>query len=166
MTEISKNIRKYRRQQGLSQEELAAKLNVTRQTVSTWERAKSYPDLDMVVALSDALDTDPNSLLYPPVGETKLELRGVSPKPILITLVVFYLLVTRGGLMGEWWLPFGSNSVSPAVSWLVPIYCGIVALAVLVVGCTTVLLEELRGQGGDAPPRTPKPAKDDKAKND
>lgn len=161
MTEISKNIRVYRRRLGLSQEELAARLHVTRQTVSSWERAKSYPDLDMVVALSQALGTDPNSLLYPPAGGKRLGLRGVSPKPILVTLVVFYLLVMRGGVLGEWWIPFGVLSASSVeASYLIPIYCGIVALAVLVVGCTIVLLEELRSQGQDAAPGQDPPRHD------
>ena len=50
---------------GLSQDALAEKLSVSRQTVSSWERGNSYPDLDMLVHISDALATDPNELLYP-----------------------------------------------------------------------------------------------------
>lgn len=65
MSDFSSNLRRLRKRAGLSQDALAEKLSVTRQTVSSWERGNSYPDLDMLVHISDALATDPNELLYP-----------------------------------------------------------------------------------------------------
>ena len=65
MSDFSSNLRRLRKRTGLSQDALAEKLSVTRQTVSSWERGNSYPDLDMLVHISDALATDPNELLYP-----------------------------------------------------------------------------------------------------
>ena len=65
MSDFSSNLRRLRKRTGLSQDALAEKLSVTRQTVSSWERGNSYPDLDMLVRISDALATDPNELLYP-----------------------------------------------------------------------------------------------------
>lgn len=52
---LSENIKTIRKSKGLSQEELAVKLNVVRQTVSKWEKGLSVPDSEMLIALSEAL---------------------------------------------------------------------------------------------------------------
>ena len=75
MSDFSSNLRRLRKKAGLSQDALAEKLSVSRQTVSSWERGNSYPDLDMLVHISDALATDPNELLYP---NRKYKSSGVS----------------------------------------------------------------------------------------
>ena len=62
MSDVAKNIRKYRAQRGLTQEGLAEKLHVTRQTVSNWETGKNQPDLDMLEALAKALEIDVSAL--------------------------------------------------------------------------------------------------------
>ena len=43
--ELSKQIKKYRTETNLSQEELADKIYVSRQTISNWENEKNYPDI-------------------------------------------------------------------------------------------------------------------------
>ena len=53
---LSENIKTIRKAKGLSQEELAVKLNVVRQTVSKWEQGQSYPDFQRLVMLSDYFD--------------------------------------------------------------------------------------------------------------
>ena len=60
---LSENIKTARKSKGLSQEELAVKLNVVRQTISKWEQGLSVPDSDMLIALSDALATPESALL-------------------------------------------------------------------------------------------------------
>lgn len=60
---LSDNIQKYRKQKGWSQEELAVRLNVVRQTISKWERATSVPDADMLIQLSDLLGVSVSTLL-------------------------------------------------------------------------------------------------------
>ena len=50
---LSENIKRLRAESGMSQEELAARLAVVRQTVSKWERGMSVPDADMVVRLAE-----------------------------------------------------------------------------------------------------------------
>lgn len=60
---LSENIRSIRESRGLSQEELAIKLNVVRQTVSNWERGLSVPDSDMLISISEALDASVGTLL-------------------------------------------------------------------------------------------------------
>ena len=52
---LSENIKAIRKSKGLSQEELAVKLNVVRQTVSKWENGLSVPDSDMLIYIADVL---------------------------------------------------------------------------------------------------------------
>lgn len=54
---LNENIKRIRKSKGLSQEELAIKLNVVRQTVSKWENGCSVPDSSMLISLADELDT-------------------------------------------------------------------------------------------------------------
>ena len=67
---LKDNIKSIRKQKGLSQEELAIKLNVVRQTISKWEQGLSVPDSEMLISISDALDTPVSVLLGESVTET------------------------------------------------------------------------------------------------
>ena len=60
---LNENIKALRKAKGLSQEELAIKLNVVRQTVSKWEKGLSVPDAEMVIQIAEVLDTTVNILL-------------------------------------------------------------------------------------------------------
>ena len=51
--EFNNKLYELRKQKGFSQEELASRLNVSRQTVSKWERGESSPDMEKLVAMSD-----------------------------------------------------------------------------------------------------------------
>ena len=48
---INDNIRKYRKEKGISQEEMAVRLHVVRQTVSKWENGKSVPDAEALIGI-------------------------------------------------------------------------------------------------------------------
>ena len=50
---LSENIKNLRKEKGMSQEELAVKLNVVRQTVSKWEQNLSVPDSEMLISIAD-----------------------------------------------------------------------------------------------------------------
>ena len=63
---LSDNIKNYRKAKGLSQDELAIKLNVVRQTISKWEKGLSVPDSEMLLIIAEELGTTVNALL----GET------------------------------------------------------------------------------------------------
>lgn len=143
MSDVSKNIKKFRKKSNLTQEELALQLNVTRQTVSNWETDKSYPDLDMLITLATALDTDTNSLLYPPEARAKvLKSRPVSFKSVLITVIVLFLIMSFGaGIFTFIFQPIIGGNV--ATTFIYPIYGGIIILAALMVGCTCVIVEKL-----------------------
>ena len=64
---LAENLRAIRKARGLSQEELAARLHVVRQTVSKWEKGRSVPDADLLVRLAEELETTPAALLGPEV---------------------------------------------------------------------------------------------------
>ena len=60
---ISNNIKRYRREFGLSQEQLAEKLNLTSQAVSKWECMQSIPDIDSIIALCELFGISTDKLL-------------------------------------------------------------------------------------------------------
>lgn len=60
---LGDNIKTLRKNKGLTQEELAIKLNVVRQTVSKWEKGFSVPDADMLQKIADILEIDVKQLL-------------------------------------------------------------------------------------------------------
>lgn len=60
---LNENIKRLRKAQGLSQKELAVKLNVVRQTISKWEQGLSVPDSDMLIKIAEVLDTRVSVLL-------------------------------------------------------------------------------------------------------
>ena len=57
------NLKTMRKAKGYTQEELAIKLNVVRQTVSKWEKGLSVSDADALCKIADVLDTDVSTLL-------------------------------------------------------------------------------------------------------
>ena len=84
---LSDNIKRIRKSKGLSQEELAIKLNVVRQTASKWENGLSVPDSDMLITLADELDTSVNVLLGETVTESMTDdLKVISKKLEVINL--------------------------------------------------------------------------------
>lgn len=86
MRDIGKNIRDLRVKQNMTQDELAEKLFVTRQTVSNYETGRSRPDVEMLTSIAEALNTDPNTLLYGPSPSP-------SQKPALVRLVAALALL-------------------------------------------------------------------------
>ncbi|MBR0461816.1 MAG: helix-turn-helix transcriptional regulator [Erysipelotrichaceae bacterium] len=66
---LKDNIRSLRKEKGLSQEELAVKLNVVRQTVSKWEQGLSVPDAELLVSLAEAFDVPVSTLLGESISE-------------------------------------------------------------------------------------------------
>lgn len=60
---FNENLKAVRKEKGYTQEELAIKLNVVRQTVSKWEKGLSVPDADVLSQIADVLDTNVSVLL-------------------------------------------------------------------------------------------------------
>lgn len=84
---LKENIKTRRKAKGLSQEELAIKLNVVRQTISKWEQGLSVPDSEMLITLSEVLDTPVSVLLGEQITEPKADdLKAISEKLEVINL--------------------------------------------------------------------------------
>ena len=90
---LSENIKAIRKSKGLSQEELAVKLNVVRQTISKWEQGLAVPDAGMLISLSEALDTPVSVLLEEIVEQTEVnDLKVISEK---LEIINFQLALSR-----------------------------------------------------------------------
>lgn len=84
---LSENLKTIRKSKGLSQQELAVKLNVVRQTVSKWEQGLSVPDSDMLISISEVLETPVSTLLGENVIEPEVDdLKAISAKLEVINL--------------------------------------------------------------------------------
>lgn len=84
---LNENIKALRKSKGLSQQELAVKLNVVRQTISKWEQGLSVPDSDLLIALSEALETPVSTLLGETVAESEADaVKVLSEKLEIINL--------------------------------------------------------------------------------
>ena len=88
MRDIGKNIRQLRVRKKMTQDELAEKLYVTRQTVSNYETGKSRPDIDMLENISAVLGTDLQTLIY-----------GQTLNPEFRPLIIGFILVGIFGLL-------------------------------------------------------------------
>ena len=88
---LNENIKALRKSKGLSQQDLADRLNVVRQTVSKWEQGLSVPDSDLLIALSEALETPVSTLL----GETLAESEADEVKVLAEKLEVINLQFAR-----------------------------------------------------------------------
>ena len=119
---LSENIKALRKSKGLSQQELAVKVNVVRQTVSKWEQGLSVPDADMLLALSEALETPVSVLLGETVVEPETDtLQAISQKLEVINLQLARRKTTR----------------RKVVRWVLISFCALLALlfaALLLVG--------------------------------
>ena len=84
---LNKTIKALRKSKGLSQQEPAVKVNVVRQTISKWEQGLSVPDSDLLIALSEALETPVSTLLGETVAESEAdEVKALSEKLEIINL--------------------------------------------------------------------------------
>ena len=93
---LNENIKRIRKSKGLSQEELAIKLNVVRQTVSKWENGLSVPDSSMLIILANELDTTVSELLGEPIAEpTTDDLKILSEKLEVINLQLAKRSITK-----------------------------------------------------------------------
>jgi len=93
---LNENIKVIRKSKGLSQQELAVKLNVVRQTISKWEQGMSVPDSDMLLSISEVLETPVSVLLGEKVVESEVDdLKAISAKLEVINLQLAQRKTTR-----------------------------------------------------------------------
>jgi len=92
LSTISKNIKKLRLKSGMSQQELAAKMYVTRQTISNYETGKSNPDIETLQQLAVLWDVELDTLIH---GEVKKVDFNVLIKNIIgIAIVLAFVMIS------------------------------------------------------------------------
>ena len=91
--EVGKQIRKFRQDLNLSQEELASKIFVTRQTISNWENGKNYPDVNSLVMLSQLFNTSLDILVKGDVIEMKKQVAIDDVRIFKRDTVIFTVLI-------------------------------------------------------------------------
>lgn len=93
---LNENIKNLRRQKGMSQDELANKLHVVRQTVSKWENGLSVPDSSLLISLADILDVNVADLLGETIEEKdESNLDALSKKIETINLILYNQRIKR-----------------------------------------------------------------------
>lgn len=116
---LSENIKTIRKSKGLSQQELAIKLNVVRQTISKWEQGLSVPDSDMLISISEVLETPVSTLL----GETIVESEVDSLKVISEKLEIINLQLAQR-----------KNMRRKMFHWLFILLCAVILIGFVVLG--------------------------------
>ena len=91
--ELGKQIKKYRGELGLSQEMLAEKIFVSRQTVSNWENDKNYPDINSLLRLSEVFQVSIDILIKGDVEKMKEEIRQQDRKQFEMDSYIFSALM-------------------------------------------------------------------------
>ena len=74
--ELGNQIKHYRNEKGLSQEELAERVYVTRQSISNWENNKNYPDINSLVLLSEVFEISIDNLIKGDLEQMKKEINS------------------------------------------------------------------------------------------
>ncbi len=122
-TQVGARIAALRKARGLTQEQLAERLHVTRQAVSSWETANSYPDVEMLAALSEALEVSIEELIY---GTTREKVTEELPRWMKVTFYVLMLVmgtIVLGSMYGE-----GAALQVLIISLLGTLYYGILVI--------------------------------------
>lgn len=99
MAKISKNINRLRMSRNMTQEELAQKLFVSRQAVSSWENNRTQPDVEMIKKLSDVFGVPVEELLYGEKRNTKLEESVKTGKTLFTVFSIIGSLFVGVGLI-------------------------------------------------------------------
>lgn len=119
-----------RKKAGWSQEELAAQLNVTRQSVSKWESAQSLPDVDKILQLSRLFGVTTDYLLKDDAAEPEYTGGSTSPLPQAKALTAAYWLVVVAIFL---WYTFGlDGNWQPQYSWFIWAIAGVVYAACVI----------------------------------
>ena len=108
--ELGKQIRKYRQEAQLSQEDLASRVYVSRQTISNWENDKSYPDVSSLVLLSEVFRISLDELIKGDIETMKEvikkeEIEKMNRYGVIYTLLLIATVVSAVPLfmwLGHW----------------------------------------------------------------
>ena len=90
--ELGSQIKKYRNEFSLSQDALAEKVYVSRQTISNWENGKSYPDVNSLVLLSEVFQTSIDRLIKGDVEVMKKQVRSEDTREFKRLNTLYFIL--------------------------------------------------------------------------
>ncbi len=100
MAKVSRNLKKLRTDKNLTQDALAEKINVTRQTISSWENDRTQPDIDMLELLAEAFEVGIEELIYGEKRKVGLEAPKTDKHKIMnIVFATLGSLLTATGLI-------------------------------------------------------------------
>ena len=144
MTEISKHIRQLRIKHGLSQAQLAERLNVTRQTVSSWERDMSHLDIKSLETMASVFGISLEELLFArPSVKAKQRPRSapLSGRFILWSVISYFVLLIWGGAYAA--IPLFRVLVGGTIreEFIYIVYWGLILLVVYIAICTCLISE-------------------------
>lgn len=91
--ELGRQIKKYRNELSMSQDTLAERVFVSRQTISNWENDKSYPDVNSLVLLSEVFHTSIDNLIKGDIEIMKQEVRSEDKKQFEKVSQVFAVML-------------------------------------------------------------------------
>lgn len=91
--ELGNKIKYYRNEKELSQEELAERVYVSRQTISNWENNKSYPDINSIVLLSEIFEISIDNLIKGDVEQMKKEINSEDVKKLNLYSSIMLILM-------------------------------------------------------------------------
>ena len=137
MNDIAVNIKNLRKEKGLSQEQFAQALHVTRQTVSAWERGLSRPGLETLEQIAQTLEVEPERLFYGKEEGKKPRYRRVSFWPVLGVVPGWYFGIILLGMTFGRFLGDGDAGI---------LILGQLMLGMLTVFCTCLILDEIRNR--------------------
>ena len=108
--EIANQIKRLRAEKGMSQDELAEKIFVSRQTVSNWENEKTYPDIKSLILLSEVFGTSLDALIKGDLKEMKRQIDGQEyakfvRNSVILTVMFILIIITPIPLayFFDWW---------------------------------------------------------------
>ena len=124
--ELHKKIKKLRTEKGWSQEMLAERAYVSRQTVSNWETDKCYPDVRSLIILADIFSVSLDELIKGDVdtmketitkndGKKLIKLEYLALAEVLVLMFGVTLLVDRGGEIGRFIGIFLAGALTAAI---------------------------------------------------
>ena len=127
--ELGSQIKKYRGELKLSQDALAEKIYVSRQTISNWETEKNYPDVNSLIRMSEVFGVSVDVLLKGDVEEMKRIIKEDDIKEFtklswLYTILLFFMLITPIPLakfLGFWGMGIWAVLAAVAIIYAVKI---------------------------------------------
>ena len=132
---IATNLVAYRKQAGLTQQELAEKINYSDKAVSKWERAEGIPDVLVLKTLADLYGVTVNDFLVEHVKPKKLRLRDYFAKRWLITLLSAVLVFFIATIVVFVWLVVDSSKSADVAMYTYLTALPVALIVVVVFSC-------------------------------